>query len=135
MNFASLLSDYLATVRTKTFDWETFNCCQFVAGWIRFVTGRDIMAGLPDTENRFAAYRLISSIGGDLIGVWTKWMTSEPVPPTLAQIGDPVLLTEGQMQSIGICCGRTAIGLTQDGLIYVPMSMAIHAWRLSNEAC
>jgi hypothetical protein len=130
MTRAATLEAYLAEVRDKPFDWSRWNCCTFVAGWVQRMTGTRVMMGLPKTPSRMSAHRLIVEIGGNLRGVWSLWMHRDPILPTLAQTGDIVCIMENGTQAVGVCCGRTAAVLTEDGVHHVSMEHATCAWRV-----
>jgi hypothetical protein len=132
---AEPLAKYLASRQACAFSWESANCCHFGARWLFTRTGSDPMAGLPSTPNRLAARRLIRKLGGSLVAVWTGFMGRPPISPGLAQIGDIVLVPVRDGGSIGICAGRDAVVVDERGrLVYVPMSVATHAWRLEVSA-
>lgn len=131
MSRAQLLEAYLFHVGDQAFHWREWNCCSFVAGWVRQF-GVDVMAGLPGTGTRHAAHRLIGQLGGSLQAAWTRQLGREPIESTLAQMGDVVLVEIDADQAVGICCGRTAAVLTPaDGVAHVPMSAATAAWRVA----
>lgn len=129
MSRARDLDLYLTEIQARPFDWSAWNCCHFTAMWVRLVTGRNVMAGLPAMSTRLTAQRLIGQLGGSLRAVWTRWLEREPILPTLAQVGDVVLVQVDDVEAVGICCGRTAAVLTEaNGVAHVPMSSALAAW-------
>ena len=130
MSTARDLALYLADVQVRPFDWATWNCCHFAATWVRLLTGRDVMAGLPPMHSRLTAHRLIGQLGGSLRDAWTRQLGPEPVLPTLAHPGDVVLVQADGVEAVGICCGRTAAVLTEAGVAHVQMADATAAWRL-----
>lgn len=130
------LAEYAAGYGVRVFDWKTANCCHFAAGWVLASTGHDPMAGLPQTEDKFAAYRLIRN-GGGLAGLWSRQLGREPIRPTLAQVGDVVLMPlDDDRAAVGICAGRTAMFIDENGATaHQPMALATHAWRLKGNEC
>lgn len=126
----STLDDFLRLRNGLPFDWRHWNCCSMVASWVHLRTGRYVMRDVPATPTRQAAHRQIRRLGGSLRAVWTGWLGSEPIPPTLAQPGDVVLVQAGDDEAVGICAGRTAVVLTLPGLAHVPMAGATAAWRV-----
>lgn len=131
MSTAGQLAAYAASYAGTKFDWATSNCCHFAAGWVRQVTGRDPMAGVPLTRNAFGARRQIARMGGSLRSAWTSAMQAEPISPKLASIGDVVLFDVGANGAVGICAGRTSVVALADGCIaHVPTLDADAAWRV-----
>lgn len=125
------LAMYIAGYGLRAFDWASANCCHFAAGWVRERTGADPMAGVS-TPTEKAARRYIRDHGGDLAAVWTLWLGREPIPPTMAQLGDVVLLEQDGRPIVGICNGINAVSvLDTGGTAFLPMTLASHAWRLA----
>ena len=130
------LEDYASEPEVRPFDWHTSNCCHFAAGWVERVTGQNPMAGLKATPTERAARRLIKDLGGDLMAAWTRQLGRGPILPTLAQVGDIVLLpvADGR-HATGVCAGRFAWVVGDDGsILRVEMTHATHAWRLQDAA-
>jgi hypothetical protein len=129
MGRARDLDLYLTEVQARAFDWAAWNCCHFTAMWVQRVTGRDVLAGLPPMHSRLTAHRVISQLGGSLQAAWTRQIGRDSILPTLAQVGDVVLVRVDDVEAVGICCGRTAAVLTEaQGVAHVPMSAALAAW-------
>lgn len=128
------LTTYLASLDNRPFDWASFNCCHFAAGWVESVTGRNPMAELDVTPDLRSARRLIQSLGGTLADAWTKQLGREPLAtPNLAQVGDVVLLKlPGDAgNAVGICAGGVvAVATTEGAIAFTPMADATHAWRI-----
>lgn len=132
MSVAKHLGAYLAEASARAFDWRTANCCHLAAGWVASRTGVDPMADLPPTPTERAARRLIAALGGTLADAWTRQLGREPIPPSMAQVGDVVLLELDGRPVVGICNGTTAVAvLDAGGTAFAPMSCATHAWRLA----
>jgi hypothetical protein len=126
------LALYLSEPR-GAFDWASANCCHFAAGWVKRMTGRDPMAGLPATAGAHQARRLVRALGGDLKAAWTRQLGIEPAPADQAQPGDVVLalMNEGGA-AVGVCAGLMAIFIDAEGsTLAVPLSSCACAWRLS----
>lgn len=128
------LTQFLAEHDNAPFDWATHNCCHFAARWVKNVTGRDPMAGLPVTRDVRAARRLLRGLGGTMVDAWTAQLGYGPLAsPKLAQTGDVVLLPmlERDGAVMGICAGGVAVVATAEGAIaFVPMADVTHAWRI-----
>lgn len=134
---AHALDAYLAEHAAQPFDWARHNCCHFVAGWVRHATGRDPMAGLPDTHGPLAARRLIVRLGGTLADAWTRRLGRTAIQPELAQVGDVVhvWMRAAERAAVGICAGTRAALLLEGGggIVMLPMAHATHAWRLRGD--
>lgn len=132
---ARQLDAYLAAHARAHFDWRTLNCCHFAAGWLALVTGARPMDGLPETPAARDALRLVGSHVGGLAGAVTQRLARASVAPALARLGDIVLAPTGaDGAAVGICNGRTAAFMTlEEGLTFLPMASATHAWRLRAE--
>lgn len=114
------------------FDWSRSHCGHFVGGWVRQVTGRDALAGLPSLPSALLWMRRVQTLGG-LCALVTRQLGVEPVDPRVAKAGDIVMMpgpvTGG---ALGICCGRTAALAHHDrGVQHVDMTEALHAWPLA----
>lgn len=129
------LTQYLASLPTTPFDWQTYNCCHFAARWVELVTGKNPMAGLEPTADLRAARKLIKSLGGSMVDAWTKQLGYGPlVTPNLAQIGDVVLLPidENGAEAVGVCAGGIAAFVTDQGHVcFIQMDQVTHAWRIT----
>ena len=109
------------------FDWGSANCCHFAAGWVRELTGRDVMAGLPNTPTEKDSRRLLRVMGG-LREAVTKQSGLPQIAAEFAQVGDVVL----SGRSLGICAGRTSVHVGESGqLVNIDMAHAICAWRVT----
>jgi hypothetical protein len=112
-----MLDAYLNAWSSRTFDWRTANCAQFAAGWVEPRTKREAM-------------RRITSYGSDLAEAVTLHL-GEQIEPVYAQAGDVVILRLTLSTALGICTGRLAATLTEGGgLVMVPMTHAVNAWRI-----
>jgi hypothetical protein len=114
--------------------WATHHCGTFTAGWVRRSTGRDPLALLQygSAEEWVRAAR----DAGGLDRLVSRALHCEPVPAAMAQAGDIVMLP-GRITggALGICNGRTAAVLVEDGAVaFEPMTEALCAWRLREVA-
>lgn len=131
MQVGQALALYCAGYRAVGFDWARANCCHFAAGWIESQGCANPMTGLRETRSKFAAYRLIATLGGSLQAAWTRQLGREPIRIESAQVGDIVLLPlpDGGA-AVGVCAGRQAVFATSDGAIgRLPMNEVVCAWR------
>lgn len=126
-----LLDDYLTLWSDRRFDWAT-NCCHFTAGWVRMIENVDplAMAKLAgDFGSPLAAGRMLQVFGGDLRSAVTQALARAEQLPSLAQVGDVVLLPGTLYGTLGICNGRdVAVLTTEGGTTFRNMSEAITSW-------
>lgn len=139
MSVAAALDRYLIESPIAAFDWASANCCHFASRWVLIVEGRDPMAAmsLPATPSQFAARRLIVALGGSLEAAWTKCLGRPPIPPTLAQVGDVVLVPlPDEGAAVGICVGRDVLCVAPSGdRVAIGMQRALCAWRIGAASC
>lgn len=125
------LAEFLAGYRPGAFDWTSANCAHFAAGWVRHVTGRDALVGLPITTSAMDARRLVRALGGmrTAVSTCTGW---QQIAAPFAQVGDLVLreLPDGG-NALGICAGRTCMHVDEHGnVVHIEMAGATCAWRV-----
>lgn len=126
------LAQYLADWQTQGFDWGLRHCGHFAGGWVCMVTGRNALQGL-EQHRTLADWR--RAVGDDMAELVTRQWGQLPVLPTLAQVGDVVLLP-GRFAggTLAICAGRTAATVDEHGAcILVPMDEARCAWRVVSQ--
>lgn len=124
------LGAYLAECSGRAFDWASWNCCHFAAGWVREVAGIDPMAGLPAAATQRGALRVLARMGMTLADAVDMRLGFEQAEPAAASIGDLVLIPP---RALGICAGPQAVVLLDGGGVgFLPMAQASHAWRVSS---
>lgn len=129
MTRAELLAAWLAEQKAAPFSWPENNCSHYVAGWVEKATGRPV--AVPRPVDMKAARRFLREYG-TLRGAVSGTL-GEPIPATLAQTGDVVLAerTEGVGEALGICSGRDAIYIDEQGsFVFDAMERAACAWRV-----
>lgn len=121
------LAEYLATI--AKFDWSTFNCCHFAAGWL--VANGEPDPGVLATPTMRAARRLVKERGG-IAALVSELLGREPIAATLAQVGDIVHFNlEGVGFTLGICNGTQSVCIDeQGGTSFIPTTEGSCAWRL-----
>ena len=125
----SALNEYVAQSNGKEFSWSANNCGDFIRGWIREATGKTIDV-LPHGDTEAEAMDRIVELGG-IERMMTLALGCSPIPASMAQVGDIVLVSGGSMGVLCVCNGRTAVGPGQLGRpVFVPMFMATAAWRI-----
>jgi hypothetical protein len=124
------LEEYLS--ECPPFDWRAFNCCHFVSGWVRRLTGVDHMAKLPAIDGKVGATRLKVMCGGSLLAATTDRLGLAGNSHT-ARPGDVVLASINGCEALGICSASGfAIFLDENGLMSMPIEPFVtHVWSMS----
>lgn len=127
-----LLDDYLAEREAVPFGWAVQDCCSFMADWVLLARGRDPIAQHRGYTGALAL-RILRSLGGPL-EAGRKWL-GEPIHSLFADVGDICLVPTGHRGrhsglAFGICNGRLVAAPGFHGLVYVPITDAVAAWRL-----
>lgn len=126
--------DALIAARARTaFAWGTHDCCMFAADAVLVQTGSDPAAGLRGGyETAEQAFALVEAHGG--LESLVCAALGAAIDPVLAVVGDVVLLpSDGDASSVpalGVCIGGHARAAAPRGLVSVPMSSAVRAWRV-----
>ncbi len=110
------------------FAWGSNDCALFAADAVLAMTGIDHAKDLRAYDSAQAAARLIDSRGG-LEAIATGAMGNQ-IPALMAGPGDVVMHAEGGRPTLAICNGSTLIAPGPDGIVALPMSAAITAWRV-----
>ena len=116
------LHAYLRACRSKPFRPGTHDCAQFVAGWIKASTGRDLRPWAYRSL-RAGRARLAQEGHADLASLAAAHLTE--VPRLRAVPGD-VAIVEGQF---GLVAGENIAVLRDDGMGWVPLTAAERVFR------
>lgn len=129
----ALLDQFLAERQAQPFAWGVQDCCTFAADWVLRCKGRDPIEPWRGRVNARAALRTLQSEGG-MLGDWTqRW--GERIHPMLAQVGDICMVESGYrarlcMHSFGICAGSQIAAPGREGVVFIPITTGIAAWRI-----
>ena len=119
----------IAAARAKRFRWGRFDCCQFAAGCVAAVTGRDARELFAPYRTKAQAMEILASVGG-MRGLLTRAL-GEPVHVSRATVGDIVLIDMGAGEQPAPCAGVHVLGPSRrKGLESWPLSRATAAWNL-----
>ena len=123
---------FLAARRERSFAWGDHDCCLFALDWIEEATGRRLaeVRGLyRDAEGAAALLRERWNTG-DLTALATL-MLGAPLPsPLLAGRGDLLAFRHDDRVWLGLCAGPAGVAPGRRGLVMVPLSRAVAAWRI-----
>lgn len=103
-NWPKILAEYIRKKQGKKFVWGKNDCCTFVAGSVKLMTGHDFYKEFRGTYNdEDSAREALKTIGnGSLYQVLLKNF-GKTIPVAYAQRGDIVM--DRKTMSIGICDG------------------------------
>ena len=113
--------------RTMPFAWGSNDCCLFAADCVQAVTGIDPALGLRQYNDAAGAARMLARLGGvrgagnALLGV--------SVGALFARVGDIGEVQVGQREALGVCNGDGWLAVGEVGLVALPLSNAVRAWR------
>lgn len=111
------------------FVWGPNDCAAFAADAVQAQTGADVLRELRGYRlNQRQALRRERDIGGLPAAIERAGL--QPVLPTMAQRGDLVLVQQSPRPVLAVCNGADAIAPGRNGLVHVPLSRAMKAWRV-----
>ena len=113
----------------KPFKWGEHDCILWAANVVRALTGEDYGAEWRGTyDSALSAARLINELGGAEALV-TRFL-GEPIPVLMANVGDVLLLKQGDWDMLAICNGQTMLAPGEHGLAVHETASALKAWRV-----
>lgn len=122
--------------RRRTFYLGVTDCFIFPADAVRAMTGTDFMA---DARGRYrteksAVRKLIAALGtADPREIVSMRLGAPLDGPLYAQRGDVALLPADASlfpHALGVCLGRTVAAYRPEGLVEVPLAVAVEVWRV-----
>lgn len=125
LDWTEALYAYIDARREVPFQWGSQDCSTFAAGAVEAITGEAPELPVATTAAEAVALmaeRPLRDRVGDLYG--------PEIVPAFAQRGDLVLIEIDGRESVAVCIGAEAIGPAADGLLAVPMALAVAAWRV-----
>lgn len=130
------LDSFLRESLSKRFAYGSSDCCLFVADAVLSMTGEDIAAEFRSRyHSRKEALDLALSYSGkrSVRALIEKGLSGFPSIPSLcAQRGDILLVKRSRDVSLGILAldGKSILAIAQSGLLRLPLSLSIRAWRV-----
>lgn len=135
-NWIALCSTFLIEHEKTPFRWGEFDCCLFVADWVKMQFGVDPAAqyrGKYSTER--GSIRALKKYGAktsDLKQAWTHALNIEPTNGCAANRGDVVLVKQPcGNELIGVFYANCVFAVSTDGLIRLKPSLIQCHWRLA----
>jgi hypothetical protein len=136
-DWQSRLSDYLVAVARRPFKYGDLDCGLFVAGAIAAMTGVDVARDLRGYSSRREAFaRIRGMCGRPTMAAAADHLAAQfgirEVPVAMAQRGDAVQLARGSKAKLGLVAmhGFEVLIPYHDGILRVPRSLAVRAWRI-----
>lgn len=124
-NWESKLAVYLENV--GPFEWGKNDCCLFAANAVEVMTGVDPAKKYRGYKTKIGAAKKIKDVG--IEGAWTAEF-GDPINPKLCQRGDVVFFANANDPAVGICIGSEFAAMGENGLIIIPMKLAIKGWKI-----
>ena len=123
------LSDYFDARRDMPFAWGTGengnDCASFAAGAIEAMTGN--APALPAYEGAAGAARVMDD---GSVRERCEALYGAVIPVSFAQRGDLVLMLMEGRETLAICEGDYLAGPGETGMLFVPRTLGVCAWRV-----
>src|SRR5690606_33693205 len=119
---------FLKGRRCAPFAWGSNDCALFAADAVEAITGEHLCPQLRGHRDVRQALRVLAREGG-VRGIASQAL-GEPIRPTLARVGDVVVVPAGKREALAVCNGQTALTVGPHGSVAVPMRGARCAWRV-----
>lgn len=127
-----ILNDYIQLNIGKEYKYGKNDCVMFMAGFIRLITGKDVLAGKRYNGQK-SALTLLKKHGGlfSLVDMQFKKFGLNLIKPLKAKRGDVVgFVTEAHGETVGICIGSVFVSPGVHDLVFLPMTQAVRAWEV-----
>lgn len=122
------LETLISAARNRKFEWGRHDCGTFAAEVVKAITARSLNLPKGYTTARGSALAMRRKTGASDMAGATSYFLGEPLDsPLQAMRGDVVLHTT---QALGVCIGADALCLSENGLVAVPMTDCVKAWRI-----
>lgn len=128
------LHETIEAASGRPFLYGRHDCCLFAADCIQAMTGSDPAEGWRGRYRSASGARRIlrKHFGGSLAAGWTRTLGAPLASPLLAQRGDIAVVLNDETEATGVVdlTGRRVACLAPDGLTFVPLTLALSAWRV-----
>jgi hypothetical protein len=126
-DWQSRLSALLRERQSMPFAWGSNDCCTFACDAVLAMTGQDPAEGLRDHQDAREATETLRAHGG--VRELGDARLGEPILPALGQVGDIGLVNAENRISLVVCVGEAWVGPGIAGLVRMPASAVLNAWR------
>lgn len=115
--------------RSIPFAWGTHDCVLWASNVILAMTGIDPAKAYRGKYNSaLTAAKIIGTTG--LGAMASQALGKTPVDVKMANVGDLLLVKQDGQELLAICNGDTVLAPGKNGLITLPISLAVQAWRI-----
>lgn len=126
LEFEKVVSEH----KDKPFVWGEHDCVLWAANTVLAITGFDPAEGFRDSySTALGAAKLLKDFGGMEALVTTK-LEREPVAPAFANVGDVLIVLQGEDPMLAVCNGETMLAPGALGLVALPTLSALKAWKV-----
>ncbi len=128
-----ILDDYIRENKAQVYKYGKADCIMFMAGFVKQITGKDVLKG-KRYKGEKSALRLLKEFDGlfNLVNIQFEKVGFEPVEVMRARRGDVVgFETAAHGETVGICVGNMFVSQGIEDLVFLPMSTALRAWRVN----
>lgn len=127
----SRLADVIARGRTERYELGVSDCFSMACAAVQALTGVDLWAEWAGRyRTRREALRLLHEYAGaGFTEAFSKLFGSTPTDVRLARRGDIVEYIDAEPH-LGVCLGSAVAVREASELVYAPLLMCRHAWRI-----
>lgn len=128
----SRLAQCVEGARLRPFEWGVHDCATFAFDVVREMISTDPFAEYRGSySNELGAGRALIEHEFDTVRGLADKLMGEEISTKFAQRGDIILVLQPERgETLGVCLGVDAVFVGESGLVPVPMSEAITAWRV-----
>jgi hypothetical protein len=127
------LAAVIEAARHEPYCLGSHDCVRLAFQCIEAMTGADLWPIVRGYTTKAQAVRTMARLSGgsaDLGDALTAVLGRQPQPVSMAQRGDVLLYQDEEGQHLGVCVGFNMVLLAERGLVFVPVSKALAAWRV-----
>lgn len=129
-----VLAEAVDEARGRAFAWSVFDCMTWAFDVRMRLTGIDAARQWRGKYKTLAGgLRLLKRLGHDSFADLLTAECGPSVPALMARRGDLVLVARVDAPDVaaGVCVGAQVATVTEGaGLVFVPLSLAVAAWRV-----
>lgn len=127
-----ILAQKVREARDTPFVWGEHDCALFAADTVLAMTGEDFAEQFRGTySTALGAEKALRKAGFDSLWAYATHCFGTPLQDTLtARRGDLVLVETTNGPALSICFGPSAAAAGADGLVFLPTSHWVSAWRV-----
>lgn len=126
------LDAFIDDARPRPFVRGAWDCCAFVAAAVEAMTGLRLdIPGRGDYADADGAAGALDALGLADVAELADRVLGDRIAPPFAQRGDVVLAPmAGSEAALALCLGDKVAAVGRSGLVFLPMRLALAAWRV-----